>query len=106
VRLEDVRFTPSFLCPVCEKEIRVSENYKRAVMWLPWLPGLIIPYLLGVRTWLLFLVWIPCTWVIGFLWMYAGKFLLPPKLERHSTEPGPFQGLGLEGKRGDRRDVP
>src|SRR5215470_13684125 len=86
VRLEDVRFTASFSCPVCEKDIRVSERYKRAVMWLPWLAGLLIPYLLGVRSWLLLVLWIPCSWVIGFLWMYIGKYLLPPSLEKPLSE--------------------
>lgn len=95
VRLEDVRFTPNFPCPQCGKEIRVSKTYKRALVWLPWVPGAMIPYLLGARSWWLLLCWIPCTWMIGFLWMYAGKYLFPPRLERYAPEPAPFQGLGL-----------
>ena len=95
VRLEDVRFTDKFLCPHCRKEIMVSKRYSRAVLWLPWIPGLLIPYLIGVRGWSLLLWWIVCTIAISFVWKYAGKYLFPPKLEKYSVEDSPFQGLGL-----------
>ena len=94
LRLEDVRFTPTFSCPVCEADIRISNGYRHARNWLSWALGLLIPYLIGARGWLLVLFCVPCTAVVGFLWAYAGKYLLPPKLVR-ALESDRFQGLGL-----------
>ncbi len=96
VRLEDVRFTPTFSCPVCEKEVRVSTSYQKAMRIASWSLGLLIAYILGQdRLWLVMLFWILCSAILTFLWAYAGKYLLPPKLEKCIPDPAPFQGLGL-----------
>src|SRR5437879_4923500 len=87
IRLEDVRFTPQFTCPHCGEEIHVSDTYKRIMNGAIYLLGFIVPYLVGVKSWFLLLAWIPTTWVLGALWVYIGKYFLPPKLSRVPSEP-------------------
>ena|SRR2546428_3924997 len=83
VRLEDVRFTPTFQCPQCEGYIKVSEKYQWVVRWLSWIPGILVLYAFGVRSWWLFLLcWLPCLCVGVLICISAGKYLLPPKLEK------------------------
>jgi uncharacterized paraquat-inducible protein A len=83
IRLEDVRFTPTFQCPQCEQYIKVSDAYQRAMRVFSWVAGLLIPYAFGVRFWLWLLVlWLPCVFVLIFLWAYVGKYLVPPRLEK------------------------
>jgi hypothetical protein len=59
VRLEDVRFTPTFPCPSCGKNVRVSDRYERILKWLGLAMGLMLPYGLGVRSWFLLVSWLP-----------------------------------------------
>src|SRR5579864_494929 len=83
VRLEDVRFTPTFQCPQCEGYIKVSEKHQWVVRWLSWIPGILVLYAFGVRSWwVLMLCWLPCLCVGVALWTFAGYYLLPPKLEK------------------------
>lgn len=83
VRLEEVRFTPTFQCPQCEGYIKVSETYRSAVRWLSWIPGILVLFAFGVRSWwLLLLSWIPSFFVGMLLWTWAGVYLVPPKLEK------------------------
>jgi len=89
-----VRFTPTFPCPLCEKEIRVSDIYQRTMRVASWSVGLVIPYIFGGRLWFLLLYWIPCSMAVLFLWAYAGKYLLPPKLLRCVAEYPSILGLG------------
>jgi hypothetical protein len=57
--------------------------------------GLLIAYILGQdRLWLVLLFWILCTGILVGLWAYAGKYLLPPTLEK-CTDPAHFHGLDL-----------
>jgi hypothetical protein len=95
VRLEDVRFTPKFPCPNCGQNIKVSEVYQRVMRWLIFALVAPIFWALGVKLWVLLLCWIPFAAFLVGLWTYAGKYLLPPRLERCVPEPAPFQGLGL-----------
>lgn len=95
VRLEDIRFTPAFCCPHCEKNIKVSQVYQRVMRWLIFaLVGLILS-VLGAKLWVLLLSWIPLAAFLVGLWTYAGKYLLPPRLEACLPESTRFQGLGL-----------
>lgn len=95
VRLESVNFLPKFQCPNCGKDIRVSKLYQRTMSAVIWPSGLATPYLLGATWWVMLLCWIPCVWVLGFLWTYAGKYMIPPKLES-CKEATSVVGLGLE----------
>jgi hypothetical protein len=96
IRLEDVRFTATFSCPICEKEIRVSTLHQKTMKIGSWSLGLLISYTLGRdRLWLVMLFWIVSTAILTFLWAYAGKYLLPPKLEKCIPGPASFHGLGL-----------
>ena len=95
IRLEDVRFTPSFGCPVCEKNIKVSALYQRTMRWIIFVVVGPVFWALGVKTWVLIVCWFPfAAFAIG-LWTYAGKYLLSPRLERCARDDVGFQGLGL-----------
>jgi hypothetical protein len=94
VNLDGLVFTREFACPHCSKKIRVSPRYKRNMELTSWILGLLIPYLFGVRSWFVLLCWIPCTMAALFIWAWAGKYFLPPKLERCVFEPPSVLGLG------------
>jgi hypothetical protein len=113
VRLEDVRFTPTFLCPACQKEIQVSTLYLKTLGMASSAVALLVAYIIGAHipgpdrfwlvTWLLvLLLWVPLalilTFVSTFLWTYIVKYWLPPKLLLPVSDPDPpnhFQGLDL-----------
>jgi len=94
VRLEDVRFTPSFPCPACGKEVHVSDRYRHVLQTIGWLLGLVVPYAVGARSWVLLLVWIPCTMIVFSVWGYTGKYLVPPRLQTCASQPPSILGLG------------
>ena len=95
VRLEDVKFTPAFPCPHCDATIGVSDIYQRTMIWTVAILALLLPYLLGARSWLLLaLLWCPSMFVLIFLWAYAGKYWLPPKLVRSVVDRPSILGLG------------
>jgi len=94
VRLEDVRFTPKFSCPHCAKDIRISDRYQRAFQVVSWTAGLGLPFCVGIRGWLLLVLWIPCSMLIMALWEYVGKYLFPPRLQLYV--PKPTSTLGLD----------
>ena len=96
IMLEKVNFLPSFSCPACENEIRVSPSYQKMMRLASYSLGLLIAYILGQdNIWLVMLFWILCTGIIAGLWAYVGKYWFPPKLEKCSSDPAHFQGLGL-----------
>jgi uncharacterized paraquat-inducible protein A len=96
VRLEDVRFTPTFSCPACQEEIRVSTLYQRTLRIASWAVALLVAYILGRDTfWLVMLYWVLFTAILTFLWAYVLKYWLPPKLVRCVSDSSHFQGLGL-----------
>jgi hypothetical protein len=111
VRLENVRFTPTFSCPACQKEIQVSPLYLKTLWMTSSAVALFIAYVLGARIlgpdrfWLVtellvLLLWIPLagilTGISAFLWAYVLKYWLPPMLLLPVPDPpSHFQGLGL-----------
>lgn len=96
IRLDDIRFTPSFPCPTCQEEIRVSTLYQKTLRITSWTLALFIAYILGRDTfWLVMLWWILFTAILTFLWGYVFKYWLPPKLVRCVLDPSHYQGLGL-----------
>jgi hypothetical protein len=95
IRLEDVKLTPSFPCPFCEKDVCVSGIYLFTTKWLSWAFGMLIAYLIGARGWWLLLWCIVFTLVVAFLWAYIGKYLIPPRLSRVGPESNDIQRLGL-----------
>lgn len=52
-------------------------------------------WVFGVKLWVLLICWIPLAAFLGGFWTYAGKYAIPPKLEKCVEDAGPFQGLGL-----------
>ena len=82
VALERVAFTATFACSNCGEHIHISDRYRRAFNWIGWILGLVIPFILGVRSWILLLTWVPCSMTVIAIWAYAGKYALPPKLEK------------------------
>jgi hypothetical protein len=96
IRLEDVRFTPTFSCPACQEEIQVSPSYQKTWRIMSYCLGLLPAYILGRETfYLVLLLWVLFTFIIGFLWLYFVKYWVPPKLARCVSDRGHFQGLGL-----------
>jgi uncharacterized paraquat-inducible protein A len=96
VRLDYVNLTPSFTCPTCEKEIRVSTLYQKTLRITSWTFALLIAYVLGRDTfWLVLLLWILFTVILTFLWAYVFKYWLPPKLVCCAPDPKHFQGIDL-----------
>ncbi len=109
VRLEDVKFTPTFSCPACQEEIQVSTLYQKTLRITCWSFALSIAYTLAVRMlgpdrfWLVtellvLLLGILFTSILAFLWAYLFKYWLPPKLLLPVAGPDPpshFQGLDL-----------
>lgn len=87
IRLEDVRFTPTFPCPNCSAQVSVArlQEYKRLNGWLALTIGFALSYACTLKWWLALACWIPAMFVVGvvvaFLWSYAGKYLYPPRLE-------------------------
>src|SRR5579864_6339584 len=96
IRLEDVRFTPQFKCPICQKNIRVSSLYSKLMQWLSYGCSAVVLYLLGLRLWLVFVCWLPAAMVGIFLWAYAGKYLVPPKLQRVTPDSQDLLQLGID----------
>jgi hypothetical protein len=94
VRLEDVRFGPRFPCPSCGKDIRISDRYQVTLKALGWILGILLPFGLGVRSWFLLICWVPCTMALFFIWMWTGKYLIPPRLQSCVFEPPSILGLG------------
>jgi|SRR5208282_1713019 len=118
VRLEDVRFTPTFPCPACGEEIQVSPLYLKTLQRASMALALLIAYILApdIVGWitvdredrwsamfllmagLWFLSSIVLTAILTSLWAYAIKYWLPPKLHCAVADPNApshFQGLGL-----------
>ena len=104
VRLEDVKFTPTFSCPACQAEIQVSALYLKALGRISMVLALFIAYILSAdilgqdRSWsamflLSVLLWslfsVILTAVLVFLWAYIVKYWLPPKLQRPVPDPTP-----------------
>jgi len=54
----------------------------------------LIPYLLGAKFWLISVLWVPGTAILPFLWAYAEKNWLPPKLVRSVVDTPTTLGLG------------
>ena len=94
VRLEDIRFARSFSCPECGKEIRVSSRYERAIQLIAWPFSLLLLCLFGLNYWLVLMCWVPFAALLMGLWVYVGKYFLPPRLERSALEPPSVLGLG------------
>jgi len=95
VRLEDVRFTPRFQCPVCQEDISVSAKYMRGMRIFCMATAWGLPVFFGVHNILiLFLASFPLYGLVIFAVAYAGKYLVPPRLQ--STRPRPPGVLGLE----------
>jgi hypothetical protein len=94
IRLEDVRFTSTFPCPHCGATIRVSQTYMRIMSWAIWVLTLLALYAFGIRWWVLLLCWLPLSALLVGLWAYAGKYCLPPRLERCEVELPSILGLG------------
>ena len=94
VRVEDVPFTARFACPNCRKEIRISDAYRRYMNWTIYVLSFVIPYLLGARYWWLLIWWLPCIWVLAFVWAYVGKYFIPPRLEACVFDPPSILGIG------------
>jgi uncharacterized paraquat-inducible protein A len=94
IRLEEVRLTSTFPCPLCDKEIRVSGAYKKTIRLACYSLGLVIAYVLGDRLWLVMLLWILFTSILMFVCGYAGKYFLPPKLSRSVDEYPSVLNLG------------
>lgn len=113
VRLQDVKFTPTFSCPACQEEIRVSPLYLKALKITSAALALFPAYILGADIlgqdqrrssmfllvavlWLLF--GMVLTFLLTFSWLCFGRYLLPPKLLRpvaDRDDRSHFQGLGL-----------
>ena len=101
VRLEDVKFTPKFSCPHCGKEICVASRvFERVTAWLAWSIGLAVSWELTQTWWMALVLWVPCTWGIGFvltfLWSYAGKYFFPPHLKPYVAPKDCSSVLGLD----------
>lgn len=94
IRLEDVKFTPTFDCPHCGAVISVSALYQRTLIWGVAIVSLMIPFLFGAKYWLVALLWVPNMSVLSFLWGYMGKYWLPPKLVRSEVDHTSILGLG------------
>jgi hypothetical protein len=95
IRLEAVRLTSTFSCPLCDKEIRVSGGYKKTIRVVCYSVGLVIAYVLGGRLWLVMLFWILSASILMFILGYAGKYVLPPTLSRCIDEYPSVLDLGL-----------
>ena len=96
VRLEDVRFTPTFQCPACQQEIQVSTLYQKTWRVVSWSIALLIGFILGRPTlWLILLWWVLFTFIVSSLCVYIVKYWLPPRLVRCASDPDHLQGLGL-----------
>lgn len=87
-------FGREFGCPHCGKEIRISPRYTRNLELISCILGLLIPYLLGAKSWFLLLWWVPCALAVLFVLAWTGMPFLPPKLERAVLEPPSVLGLG------------
>jgi predicted RNA-binding Zn-ribbon protein involved in translation (DUF1610 family) len=94
IKLEDVRFAPKFSCPHCGEEIRVADAYRHTLQGVGWSLGALVPYALGVRSWLLLLAWAPCSMVLFGVWGYVGKYFVPPRLQSTRVNPPSVLGLG------------
>jgi len=97
IRLEDVKFTPTFDCPHCGAVISISTLYQRTLTWVVAIVSLIVPFLFGAKYWLIALLWVPNMAILFFLWMYMGKYWLPPKLVRSTVGDTSTLGLGPRG---------
>jgi len=85
VSIEAVKLGRVFSCPSCGKSICVSHRYRHAEDWISGMLGLVVSLLLtrilGVTYWVALLCWLPCTFVVAFLWAYIGIYFWPPRLE-------------------------
>ena len=85
IKLEDVRIfvkpnEPYPKCPSCGASIRVSSAYHRLIMLITFALGGLIPYLIGLRAYIV-LAWIPF-WLLSIaLTTNFTKVVVPPKLE-------------------------
>jgi hypothetical protein len=118
VRLDYVRFTPTFKCPACQAEIQVSPLYLKILGRTSMALALFIAYILApdvlgwitvdredrwsvmflLMTGLWFLFSMILAAILSSLWAYIVKYWLPPRLllpDRDPAPPGHFQGLGL-----------
>lgn len=57
------------------------------MQWLSWACSLVVLYAIGLRWWVILLGWIPASMLVISIWAYAGKYLLPPKLQRSTSDP-------------------
>ena len=85
IKLEDVRIfvkpnEPYPKCLSCGASIRVSSAYRRLIMLITFALGGLIPYLIGLRAYIV-LAWIPF-WLLSIaLATNFAKVVVPPKLE-------------------------
>lgn len=111
IRLQDVKFTPTFLCPACQEEIQVSPLYLKALKITSAVLAVFPAYILGAdilgqdQTMIFFLgpvLWLLfgmiLTSILTFSWLCVGRYWLPPKLLRpvaDRDDRSHSQGLGL-----------
>src|SRR6267378_2862839 len=85
IKLEDVRVFvkpngPYPKCPTCGTSIRVSIVYQRLIMLITFALGWLIPYLLGLRAYVV-VAWVPFWLLTSVLAPNIAKVMVPPKLE-------------------------
>jgi len=85
IKLEDVRVfvkpnDPYPKCPTCGTSIRVSIVYQRLIMLITFALGWLIPYLLGLRAYVV-VAWVPFWLLTSALAPNIAKVMVPPKLE-------------------------
>jgi hypothetical protein len=81
VPLENVRLTPCFSCPLCERRIRVRAPYRTIQNVISYAGALLLPYLAGVRGVLWIALAVPLVVVLAGVQAYFVKYILPPTLE-------------------------
>ena len=93
IRLEDVSLLRDFSCPQCGARVGTSSEYRSAMAWTAAVLAVLVPYLLGVRSWwVLAVVWFPSMFVSCSLCGYIGKYFRSPRLQR--TADASTLGLG------------
>jgi hypothetical protein len=85
IRLEDVRVFvkpngPYPKCSTCGTSIRVSIVYRRLIMLIAFTLGWLIPYLIGLRAYVV-VAWVPFYLLALLLVPNVAKVTVPPKLE-------------------------
>lgn len=94
VRLEDVDLVHWFRCRNCGNPICVSKWYRRGMQWASLAIGLILVFVLGLKGWWAYLLWVPLSLLSLVPMTFVVRVLVPPTLERHvSKYSGPL-GLG------------